>query len=136
MSEEEHVANGEDDPFPIDTIPVRQTTVNEMLRALHEATNELRETRNGVAVTLSNFIVEMRTLVGNMKSDIKELRGGARAAQTSVADLKAEALEAENASLRAARQKWADRGWELLKWLVVATVGGLGKVAWDVVTKK
>lgn len=102
---EEQMVNGQDH----DTIPIRQSTVDEVLRALQEATAEQKETREGVQASVANLSGELKGFVGEIRvwmvktdSDIRELKGDHRQAMKSVTDLTLEAKETEIAEAKEA----------------------------------
>ena len=95
MTEREQLVNGEDHH---DTIPVRRTTLDDILEGIHEC-------RTGIA----SLRVRVDDIVDRFSSDIRALRGGHKEATESVADLEATLAKERVDEARASRDKW--RNW-------------------------
>lgn len=90
-----------------ETVPIRQSTVDEMLRAMHELSGDVRE----CVSRIGNLETEVRLYKDKVDSDIKALKTGDRDAFKSVTDLREELRKEEIAKLKESRAIW-------VKWVV------------------
>ena len=128
------MANGED-PNHL-TIPIRQSTVNEMLRELGEARKELVSTRTGIMTAFASLEGRLKEWMQNTDSDIKELKAAKGSTQASLTDLKLEAAAAEAIEAKAKWGAVVSFGVSILKGIALLSLGGLGKMLWDKLMSK